>query len=125
MAGLSKAGLYPFNPEKVLGEVYKPQVEEQATQLDGLGQNLSSLDALARSLVTVHDVALLRRRVEANVQGQDCPTRIGVEKLGKAAERAFAARRFSWVRMGFCLYKTTRRSVANQLGRLLWVRPKS
>jgi hypothetical protein len=87
-SGWSKAGLYPFNPDKVLREV-KPPADEYLPQSDDTIAT-SPTDGSLQTPVTPTSLCVLSRKVDQDTDTLDNPRKVRVKKLIKAAERAIA-----------------------------------
>ena len=88
-SGWSKTGLFPFNPDRVLNEIPKPQVEEIVQHTANMPIDLPN-DVL-RTPVTWESLTCLRTKIE---QGSsfESPTRHHFQELANATEKAFADR---------------------------------
>jgi DDE superfamily endonuclease len=87
----SKTGLYPFNPDRVLQAIQKPQVEEAIPQTAHPSTHLLN-DDLLPILVTVESLTSLRTKLEQEIHALDRPGQHRLQKLANAAEKAFADR---------------------------------
>jgi hypothetical protein len=94
--GWSKTGLRPFNPERVLKEVQRP---EEVKNCSPLVVNSNDDDMLhlknPETPKTFENLVLLRNNVEkslARQEGVDTCTKLSIQKIADAAENAFAER---------------------------------
>ena len=88
-SGWTRAGLFPFNPERVLSDIPKPQVEEIIQHTADIPTALSG-DVL-QTPVTWEGFTCLRTKIE---QGSTLasPTQHHFQKLANATEKLFADR---------------------------------
>jgi DDE superfamily endonuclease len=90
-SGWFKTGLFPFNPDRVLNGIQKPQVEEIVQQTANMPTDLPSYDDMLRTPVTWENLACLRTKIEQGA-ALNSPSRHRFQKLANAAEKAFADR---------------------------------
>ena len=88
-SGWSKAGLLKYVPDRVLGDIQKPQVEEIIQQTASTTIDLPN-DVL-HTPVTWGSLTCLRTKIEQG-SALDSPTRHHFQKLANATEKAFADR---------------------------------
>jgi hypothetical protein len=88
-SGWSKTGLFPFNPDKVLNDIPKPQVEEIIQQTANMPMDSPS-DVL-HTPVTWESLTRLRTKIEHG-PALDSPSRHHFQKLANATEKLFADR---------------------------------
>jgi hypothetical protein len=88
-SGWTKAGLFPFNPERVLSDIPKPQVEEVVQHTADIPTDLSS-DVL-QTPVTWEGFTCLRSKIEQGPAFAS-PTHRQFQKLANATEKLFADR---------------------------------
>ena len=88
-SGWTKAGLFPFNPERVLSDIPKPQVEENVQHTADIPTAPSS--GVPQTPVTWEGFICLRTKIE---QGSTLasPTQRHFRKLANATEKLFADR---------------------------------
>jgi hypothetical protein len=88
-AAWAKAGLYPWNPDRVLLSIPEPSNQEaESIRI----VDTASSDVSLQTPVTSEDFASLRRRLEQNVHLLDADSQLYWRKLANAGERATAAR---------------------------------
>jgi hypothetical protein len=96
LAGWSKAGLRPFNPQRVLSEVQKPIVNSVSTVLTINNPNHDmTLPELPNTPVTADALSTLRKTIDntvSNIDALDLAAKSCIRKLANAAENAFAER---------------------------------
>lgn len=88
-----KSGLFPFNPDRVLREIQKPQdgaSSPRATIIPESDPPLS--DETLQTPITSNNLSLLRSKIEQDIDGLDDLSRFRLQKLSNAAEKAFAER---------------------------------
>jgi hypothetical protein len=91
-SGWSKTGLYPFNPDRVLKDIQKPPVDDHLPRTNRTTPGFSQQGDVLQTPVTSESLASLRNQVEQEHRGLDGRGRIRLQKLGNAAEKAFAER---------------------------------
>jgi hypothetical protein len=96
ISGWSKTGLRPFNPERVLKEVQKPQEVKYCSPLiiDFKGDDILHHLKTPETPKTFENLVSLRKNVEISLTRQDVVdthTKLSIQK-GDAAENAFAER---------------------------------
>jgi DDE superfamily endonuclease len=85
----AKAGLYPWNPDRVLRSIQKPSCQEP----DGSHIIDTALpDEQLQTPVTSEDLTSLRRKFEHNIHLLDGDSQLYFRKLANAGERAITAR---------------------------------
>ena len=93
-SGRSNAGLYPFNPERVLKILQKPQMEDpdhqETTMHTIVNVGYSPLDHVPQTPVTAEALKILRCQIEKDILLLPGPTSLRLHKLANAAERSFA-----------------------------------
>ena len=96
-AGWAKAGLFPFNPDKVLGDIPKPPAELNAPKTNEVGSRTQ--DQVPQTLVTpvsAEAVTSLHNLIkeDANVLNETSKQRIHrhIQKLTNATQLSFAER---------------------------------
>jgi hypothetical protein len=87
----SKTGLFPFNPERVLGDIKK----HQAGANDLRTNTVLEVDAppcggMLQTPTTAEAFSLLRSQIEQDIHGLDGPYKLRLQKLGNAAGNAVA-----------------------------------
>jgi hypothetical protein len=96
LSGWSKAGLRPFNPQKVLDGIQKPVVNSSSTTLTAPKTIHDVKGAqLPDTPVTADALSALRRRIEntvAKTESMKPDEKLCIDKLMNAAENAFAER---------------------------------
>ena len=91
-ASWSKAGLFPFKPERVLDGMQPPNVELSSTHemiVDNVPQISAQDLRTPTTIVSFNDV---RRRLESTLDMNDDQSRRCLEKIANAAEKVFADR---------------------------------
>ncbi|CZT24135.1 related to transposase [Ramularia collo-cygni] len=92
-SGWAKAGLFPFNPDRVLGDMPRPVLEPPSSH--SVVQSESRVDDLSLPLetpTTATFLSKLRCRVEGSISPLDEDSKLCIQKLANAAEGAFAER---------------------------------
>lgn len=89
-SGWSKAGPYPFNPERVLKDIHKPLTELYLSQSVDMAEPSQSVTL--QTPVTSEALTSLRNRIERDINMLDNQSKCRLQKLAKAAEKAFAER---------------------------------
>jgi hypothetical protein len=96
LSGWSKAGLRPFNPQKILDGIQKPVVNSSSTTLTAPKTIHDVKEAqLPDTPVTADALSALRRRIEntvAKTESMKPDEKLCIDKLMNAAENAFAER---------------------------------
>ena len=97
ISGWSKTGLRPFNPERVLKEVQKPEEVKYCSPLVVNSKGDAMLHHLdtPKTPRTFENLVFLRKNVEMSLARQevvDTYTKLSVQKIADAAENAFAER---------------------------------
>ena len=87
-SGWAKAGLFPFDPNKVLKDIKKPKVIVQVPQLDTAIEPPPS--APLQTPLTSEALKSLRNLIEQDIDVSDNTGKMRLQKLGNAAEKAFA-----------------------------------
>jgi hypothetical protein len=88
-SGWAKAGLCPFNPNRVLQEIQKPPTQAfQSSQT----VDLALADEPLRTPVTSEHLVSLRKTLEQNMHALHVHSQQCLQKLANAAERAMSAR---------------------------------
>jgi hypothetical protein len=88
----SKTGLYPFNANRVLQEIQKPNTGQMLGQIKRAPLDLHSPNNLLPILVTAKSFKDLRRKVEQESQHLDSASKHRLQKLANTAEKAIADR---------------------------------
>jgi len=88
----SKSGLFPFNPDRVLGEIQKPQEGALSPRTDAIPESNPLCDETLQTPTTSNNLSLLRSKIEQDTDGLDDLSRFRLQKLSNAAEKAFAER---------------------------------
>jgi hypothetical protein len=95
ISGWSKTGLRPFNPERVLKEIQKPEtVKYSPPSIDDDKDSLSQVSQL-ETPKTFESLTSLRKNIEMNIaqhEALDARTKLSIQKVVNAAENAFADR---------------------------------
>lgn len=92
-SGWSNAGLYPFNPDRVLRSLQKPQGEDrdhQETTVNTINVSCSPMDPLPQTPMTAEALKTLRNQIEKDILLLPGPASLRLHKLANAAERSFA-----------------------------------
>jgi hypothetical protein len=96
LAGWSKAGLKPFNPQKVLDRIQKPTLTISSTTLTIHNKGHDAKQPqLPDTPVTADALSMLRRRIEntvAKAESLNPAEKLCIDKLMNVAENAFAER---------------------------------
>jgi hypothetical protein len=115
-SGWSKAGLFPFNPDKVLDDIKRPQLEQHLLPTD-VQPTLKSPVEVLTTPVTSEDLASLCRKFKQRSQYLDDVGKKQMQKLAHAAERAMTGRDLLFVDYQGLLEqnneKTTRQSASS------------
>jgi hypothetical protein len=94
ISGWSKSGLRPFNPDRVLKEIQKPEeVKVVKSTDDATLYHLETLET-PETPKTFENLASLRKNVEMSLRSQevDTYTKLSIQKIADAAENAFTER---------------------------------
>ena len=93
-SGWSKAGLFPFNPERVLAGLTKPTLARRPASPSRPVQELpvSDDDIVPQTPTTSTSLCTLRNQLERSLDVFDESSRLYVYKIANAAEKAFADR---------------------------------
>ena len=90
-SGWSKTGLWPFNPDRVLGEMSKPSdVPPLSVMCPNVDAPLPSSDHPIRTPTDVLSFKALRMKGEAHLKRADEKSRLFFEKIANAAEMSMA-----------------------------------
>jgi hypothetical protein len=96
ISGWSKTGLRPFNPERVLKEVQKPEVKYcSLVVVNSTGDDMLHHLETPKTPKTFENLVSLRKNVEMSLTRQevlDSHTKLSIQKIADAAENAFAER---------------------------------
>jgi DDE superfamily endonuclease len=92
IAGWGRSGLYPFNPERVLGGIQKPPAELTVPKVDEVKVGSFPQDKVLRTPVTAEALGSLRNLIEQGTHTVDEETKERIEKFAKAAQLSFAER---------------------------------
>lgn len=90
-SGWYKAGLYPFDPDRVFNEIQKPQAEAIVPQTANVTADLISHNDMLRTPVTYESLADIRTMIQQGT-ALHSPHKYRFEKLANVAEKAFADR---------------------------------
>jgi hypothetical protein len=90
-SGWSKTGLYPFNPDRVLNDIQKPQVEAIVPQTASVTIDLPAHINMLHTPVTCESLTYLRTKIEQET-ALNSPSKYRFQKVANAAEEAFADR---------------------------------
>ena len=92
-SGWSKAGIFPFNPERVLRDMTKPISAQLALPFSASVQQLPPPNAVVpRTPTTSASLNVLRSKFESSVDVFDESSKLLFHKIANAAEKAFADR---------------------------------
>jgi hypothetical protein len=89
-AAWSRSGLFLFNPDKVLGEIQKPPTENRHPTILIEENGTLCLQEIIQTPTTLQDLLLLRQIIEQVGDSQGGSSKLCVEKLSNAAEKALA-----------------------------------
>jgi hypothetical protein len=89
-AAWSRSGLFPFNPDKVLGDIRKPPTKNQHPTILIDENGTLPIPEIIQTPTTLQDPALLRQKIEQAGDLHDRPSRFCIEKISNAAEKALA-----------------------------------
>jgi hypothetical protein len=97
VSGWSKTGLRPFNPERVLRDIQKPEpdIDPVPARIEKLCDSIHPLVETPETPKTAEKLMSLRMRIEKSIaqSGEiDAPCKSYIQKLANAAENAFADR---------------------------------
>jgi hypothetical protein len=95
ISGWSKTGLCPFNPERVLKEVQKPETVKYSLLSINDDKDSFSQASQLKTPKTFESLASLRKSIEINItqhEALDARTKLSIQKVVNAAENAFAER---------------------------------
>lgn len=97
ISGQSKTGLRPFNPERVLKELQKPDEVKYYSPLvvNSKGDDMPYHLETPKTLTTFENLVVLRKNIEMSLARQEVVntyTKLSVQKIADAAENAFAKR---------------------------------
>jgi hypothetical protein len=90
-SGWSQARLYPFDPDRVLSEIQKPQAETIVPQTTNMTANLVSHNNMLRTPVTYESLTHIQTMIKQGT-ALNSPSKHRFQKLANAAEKAFADR---------------------------------
>ena len=108
----SKAGLYPFNPEKVLAELYTPVTESATVQSEThFTSDSHSYKHPVCTPTTAASFSALRSKVEGGLNAFDSDARLCFEKLANAGENVFAERTLLRHRNGILVEQNNEKKV--------------
>jgi hypothetical protein len=88
----SKSGLFPFNPDRVLGEIQKPHEGIFSPRTGTIPESNPLCDERLQTPTTSNNLSLLRSKIEQDIDGLDDLSRFRLQKLSNAAEKAFVER---------------------------------
>jgi hypothetical protein len=96
ISGRSKTGLRPFNPNRVLKEIRKPQMVKYCNPLTADGKNDDVFPPVhdLETPKTSESLTSLRKSIEMNIAQQealDAHTKLCIQKVANAAENAFTS----------------------------------
>ena len=89
LSGWNKAGLFPFNPDRVLKDIHGPPSGNIVPQVLNANADVASQDEVICTPTTYESLVSLRTDIEKKVES---PVRRRFRKLANAAEEAFADR---------------------------------
>jgi hypothetical protein len=89
-AAWSRSGLVPFNPDKVLKEIQKPPTENRHPTIRIEENRALSFPEIIQTPTTLQDLTLLRQKIEQAGDSPGGPSKLCVEKISNAAEKALA-----------------------------------
>jgi hypothetical protein len=95
ISGWSKTGLRPFNPDRVLKDIQKPDTLKYCTLIVDGDKDSLPLVHHPETPKTYESLASLRRDIEMNIAESkvlDARTKLSIQKVANAAENAFADR---------------------------------
>lgn len=90
-SGWTKTRLFTFNPDRVLKDIPKPQVEEIVRQAANMPTDLPSYNDVLRTPVTWESLTCLQTKIEQST-ALDFPTRHCFQKFAKATGNYLADR---------------------------------
>jgi hypothetical protein len=82
--------LFPFNPDRVLGDIRKPLAELTVPKADEVKVGSSQQDEVLQTPVTAEALASLRSLIEQNTHALDKTSKQRLQKLVNAAQISFA-----------------------------------
>ena len=89
-SGWIKAGLYPFNPDRVLRDMPKPLAELTVPKADEVKVGPHSQGEVLQTPATAEDLTSLRSLIEQDVHTLDETSKQRLQKLANAAQVSFA-----------------------------------
>lgn len=89
-SGWMKAGLYPFNPDRILRDMPKPLARLTIPKADEVKVGPCSQEELLQTPVTAEALVLLRSQVEQDAHVLDARSKKRLQKLANAAQVSFA-----------------------------------
>jgi len=89
-SGWSKCGLFPFNPDQVLGEIQKPQEVTLSLRTDAISPGNPPYNETLQTPTASSHLSLLRSKIEQDTNELDSLSRFRIQKLNNAAEKVFA-----------------------------------
>jgi hypothetical protein len=92
MAGGSKTGLCPFNPDRVLRDIQKLLAELSVPKYDEVKVESCVQSEVLQTPVTADALTLLQSRIEDDAQLFDSPSELRLQKIANTAEKALAER---------------------------------
>ena len=87
-----KAGLFPFNPDRVLRDIPKPLAELTVPKADDVKVGSLPQDDILQTPVTAETLTLLRSQLEQDAHALDESSKQRLQKLANAAQVSFAER---------------------------------
>jgi hypothetical protein len=91
-AGWIKAGLFPFNPGRVLREIQKPPAELTIPKADGLKVGSCLQDEAPQTPITAEALTALHSLIEQDTHALDERSKQRLRKFANAAQISFAER---------------------------------
>jgi hypothetical protein len=89
-AGWIKAGLYPFNPDRVLRDIQKPLAELTVPKADEMKAGSCPQGEVLQTPVTAEALTSLRSLIEQDAHALDETSKQRLQKLANAAQVSFA-----------------------------------
>jgi hypothetical protein len=89
-AGWMKAGLFPFNPDRVLRDIRKPLAELTVPKADDAKVRSLPQDDILQTPVTAEALTLLRSQLEQDAHALDESSKQRLQKLANATQVSFA-----------------------------------
>lgn len=89
-AGWVKAGLFPFNLDRVLGDIQKPLAELTVPKANEAKVGSSLQEEVLQTPVTAEALTSLRSLIERNAYTLDETSKQRLQKLANAAQTSFA-----------------------------------